>query len=115
MRCAVRFWSLESEFVFVFIIFFFALCVLGLSPFTKKPAEMGGQRRSPSASQTPVVSEEASNLHWVAFAVFVRAQLFGRAESLHLFFDFGFALFSWSFFCALLFGSVLSPSRKASE
>jgi len=24
------------------------LCVLGLSPFTKKPAEQGGQRRSPS-------------------------------------------------------------------
>jgi hypothetical protein len=44
MRCAVRFRSLESEFVYVFIIFFLLLCVLGLSPFTKKTAEQGGQR-----------------------------------------------------------------------
>jgi hypothetical protein len=96
LRCAVRFWSSESEteFVYVFIVFFLLLCVLGLSPFTKKPAEPGGQRRSPSASQTPVVSEEGSNLRWVAFAEFVRAQLLGRAESLRLIFDFGFVLFS---------------------
>jgi len=53
LRCAVRFWSLESEFVYVFIIFFLLLCVLGLSPFTKKPAEAGGQRRSPSGGTAP--------------------------------------------------------------
>src|SRR5580704_12707836 len=45
--CAVRFKSPESEsltnfeFFFVFIIFFYLLCVLGLSPFTKKPAKTG--------------------------------------------------------------------------
>jgi hypothetical protein len=53
MRCAVRFWSSEFFCIFVFIIFFFALCVLGLSPFTKKPAEPGGQRRSPSGGTAP--------------------------------------------------------------
>jgi hypothetical protein len=36
MRCAVRFWSSEFFCIFVFIIFFFALCVLGLSPFNRK-------------------------------------------------------------------------------
>jgi hypothetical protein len=51
MRCAVRFKSPESEsefeteFVFVFIVFFYkCACVLGLLPFTKKPAAQGGQR-----------------------------------------------------------------------
>ena len=48
MRCAVRFWSSEFFCIFVFIIFFFALCVLGLSPFTTKPAEQGGQWKDSS-------------------------------------------------------------------
>ena len=55
MRCAVRFWSSESEteFVYVFIVFFLLLCVLGLSPFTKKPAEQGGQREKSLEGTAP--------------------------------------------------------------
>src|SRR5580658_11270425 len=41
LRCAVRFWSLESGFVFVFIIFFLLLCVLGLSPCTQRACGTG--------------------------------------------------------------------------
>jgi hypothetical protein len=49
LHCAIRFWSLEPKFVFVFIIFFFALCALGLSPFNRK--SLPGRAASGSSLQ----------------------------------------------------------------